>query len=304
MKEVRRMTGRQLMLLLILISNFAAHSFVRAQPGVPKMTSPLYGGGAREIGQTSNGLPPALKEAKIEQRLGEQVPLDLTFQDEAGRSVQLAQYFKQRPVILTLVYYDCPMLCNQVLNALTGTLKAVPFTVGKDFDIVTVSFDPREKPELAAQKKQIYLEDYKQAGAEAGWHFLTGDEASIKKLTDAVGFHYKYDEATQQFAHASGIMIATPEGRLSHYFYGIEYAPKEVRLGLVEASQNKIGSPVDQLLLYCYHYDPATGKYGVIVMNVVRLAGILTVIGIGLLLFLMRRRLINPARRFAGGGAA
>lgn len=302
MKEVRRMTGNQLMLVLILIVGSTGTAL--AQPGVPKMTSPLYGGGARDIGQTSNGLPPALKEAKIEQKLGEQIPLDLTFQDETGRSVQLAQYFKQRPVILTLVYYDCPMLCNQVLNALTGTLKAVPFTVGRDFDIVTVSFDPREKPELAAQKKQIYLEDYKQAGAEAGWHFLTGDEASIKKLTDAVGFHYKYDEATQQFAHASAIMIATPEGRLSHYFYGIEYAPKEVRLSLVEASQNKIGSPVDQLLLYCYHYDPATGKYGLMIMKVVRLAGILTIIGIALLMLLLRRRLIDPTRGFAGGGAA
>ncbi|HVG39821.1 MAG TPA: SCO family protein [Pyrinomonadaceae bacterium] len=274
-----------------------------AQPGVPKMTSPLYGGG-REIGETSNGMPPALKETKIEQKLGDQIPLDLTFRDEAGASVQLKQYFNQRPVIVTLVYYDCPMLCNQVLNALTGALKAVPFAVGKDFDIVTVSFDPKETPELAARKKQVYLEDLKQPGAGAGWHFLTGDAAAIEKITDAVGFRYAYDEATKQFAHASGIMVATPEGKLSHYFYGIEYAPKEVRLSLVEASQNQIGSPVDQLLLYCYHYDPATGKYGPVVMNIVRVCGVLTIIGIGLMLLLLRKRLINPALRDAGGGAA
>lgn len=276
---------------------------VLAQPGVPKMTSPLYG--ARpESKQTANGLPAPLREAKIEQRLGEQLPLDLTFRDEAGRTVRLGEYFGAKPVMIALVYYDCPMLCNQVLNGLSGALRALSFDVGKEFDIVTVSFDPREGPEAATRKKQGYMQEYKRPTAATGWHFLTGDEASILKLTDAVGFYFTYDERTNQFAHASGVMIATPEGKLSHYFYGIEYAPKELRLGLVQASQNKIGNPVDQLLLYCYHYDPATGKYGPVVMNIVRVAGIATLVAFGILFWLMRKRLINPARRFAGGGAA
>lgn len=289
--------------LMVGVFCLAAAVVARSQPGVPKMTSPLYG--ARpESKQTANGLPPALRAAKIEQRLGEQLPLDLTFRDEAGRSVKLGQYFGAKPILIALVYYDCPMLCNQVLNGLSGALRALAFDVGKEFDIVTVSFDPREGPEAASRKKQTYMLEYKRPGAEAGWHFLTGDEASIRKLTDAIGFYFTYDEQTNQFAHASGVMLATPEGKLSHYFYGIEYAPKELRLGLVQASQNKIGNPVDQLLLFCYHYDPATGKYGPVIMNIVRLAGIITMIAIASLLWLMRKRLINPARRLAGGDAA
>lgn len=273
-----------------------------AQPGVPKMNSPLYGA-KPELKQTSNGLPSALREAKIEQRLGEQLPLDLTFRDEAGREVKLGQYF-DKPVVLAFVYYDCPMLCNQVLNGLTGALRALTFDVGKEFNVVTVSFDAREKPALAAEKKRSYIDEYKRAGAEGGWHFLTGDEESIERLTAAAGFGFTWDAPSEQFAHASGVMVVTPEGKLSHYFYGIEYAPKELRLGLVEASQNKIGNPVDQLLLYCFHYDPASGKYGPVVMNIVRLAGVATVIAIGVLLLLMRKRLVNPGRRLAGGGAA
>lgn len=285
-----------------LIATFCSAA-VEAQPGVPKMTSPLYG--ARpESKQTANGLPAPLRAAKIEQRLGEQLPLDLTFRDEAGRTVQLKEYFGAKPILIALVYYDCPMLCNQVLNGLSGALRALSFDVGKEFDVVTVSFDPREGPEAAARKKQAYMQEYKRPTAAAGWHFLTGDEASIQKLTDAIGFYFTYDEQTNQFAHASGVMMATPEGKLSHYFYGIEYAPKELRLGLVQASQNKIGNPVDQLLLYCYHYDPATGKYGPVIMNIVRVAGVATLIAIACLMWLMRKRFINPARRFAGGGAA
>ena len=176
-------------------------------------------------------------------------------------------------MILALVYYRCPMLCTQILNGLESSLKAVSFNPGKDFEVVAVSFDPKDTPETAAAKKQMYLRRYGRPGTANGWHFLTGDEANIKALTDAVGFHYKYDPATDQFAHASGIMVADPRGRLSHYFYGVEYAPRDVRLGLVEASQNKIGNPVDQILLFCYHYDPATGKYGAIAMNMVRFAG-------------------------------
>jgi protein SCO1/2 len=259
---------------------------------MPQPSSPLYG--ARpETGKVSTGLPPALQKVGIDQRLNEQVPLDAVFKDESGNTVQLGQYFGKRPVVLSLVYYSCPMLCNQVLNGMVGTFKALSFKPGEEFDIVTVSFDSRETPALAAAKKKTYV-DYLPAGSRLkamnGWHFLTGDEANIRRLTEAVGFRYNFDAATNQFAHASGIMVLTPEGKLARYFYGIEYSPKDLRLGLVEASANKIGSPVDQLLLYCYHYDPATGKYGAVVMNMVRLAGIVTVVGmVGLLLFLRRR---------------
>ena len=235
-------------------------------------------------------LPAPLRKVGIDQRLNNQVPLDLVFRDEQGQQVRLGQYFGQKPVILALVYYDCPMLCTQVLNGLTGSLKALKFDVGREFDVVTLSFDPREGPEMARQKKEAYLARYGREGTGAGWHFLTGDEASIRALTEAVGFYYAWDEETKQFAHASGIMLLTPEGRLSRYFYGIEYAPKDVRLGLVEASNNKIGSPVDQILLYCFHYDPQTGRYGFAIMNAIRLLGLMTFFGLALLIFIMKRR--------------
>jgi len=240
---------------------------------------------------TENGLPEPLREVKIEQRLNEQVPLDLQFKDETGRTVQLREYFHgSRPVILALVFYKCPMLCNQILSGLTAGLRAQSFDAGREFDVLTVSFDPRETPELAAEKKQSYLERYNRPGTERGWHFLTGDEMNIRRLTDAAGFRYNYDEKTNQFAHASGIMLLTPEGKLSRYFYGVEYNPRDLRLGLVEASNNKIGSAVDQLLLYCFHYDPATGRYGPVVINIMRLGGVVTVLGIGALILVLRRR--------------
>jgi protein SCO1 len=242
-------------------------------------------------------LPAPLRRVGIEQKLNTQVPLDLVFTDEAGQQVRLGQYFGQKPVILSLVYYDCPMLCTQVLNGLTGSLKALTFNVGREFEVVTVSFDPREGAAMARQKKDGYMARYGREGAGAGWHFLTGDEASIKALTEAVGFYFAWDEETKQFAHASGIMILTPEGRLSRYFYGIEYAPKDVRLGLVEASNNKIGSPVDQILLYCYHYDPQTGKYGFAIMNAIRVLGFATFFGLALLIFFLKRR--DAGRRTA-----
>jgi protein SCO1/2 len=182
------------------------------------------------------------------------------------------------------------MLCNQVLNGLTGSLRTLSFDVGKEFEVVTVSFDPRETSQLAAEKKASYIARYGRPGAEKSWHFLTGDQKSIDALTQAVGFRYAYDPATNQFAHASGIMLASPDGRLVRYFFGIEYAPKELRLSIVEASANKVGSPVDQLLLYCYHYDPSSGKYGLVIMNVVRLGGVITVVGICFLLVFLRRR--------------
>lgn len=235
------------------------------------------------------GTPDMLKSVGIEQRLHEQVPLDLKFQDESGREVRLGEYFGKKPVVISLVYYNCPMLCNQVLNGLVGTMQALKFNAGQEYEVVTVSFDPRETPIDAGQKKATYLKRYGRAGAAEGWHFLVGSPESIKALTDAVGFHYAFDEKSNQFAHASAIMLATPEGKLSHYFYGIEYAPKDVRLGLVEASANKIGSPVDQLILYCYHYDPATGKYGPVVMNIMRAAGVATVFGVVALLLALRK---------------
>ncbi len=236
------------------------------------------------------GKPEALKEVKIEQRLNNQVPLDIAFRDETGRPVQLSEYFKAgKPVVLSLVYYECPMLCNQVLNGQVSMMGVLNFDAGKEYTAVTVSFDPRETPALAASKKQTYLKRYGREGTAAGWHFLTGEQPSIDRLTEAVGFQYAWDTDSNQFAHASAIMVLTPEGRLSHYFYGIEYAPKDVRLSLVEASAGGIGSAADQLLLYCYHYDPTTGRFKP-VMAVIRAAGGLTVLGLGALLFVLMRR--------------
>ena len=233
---------------------------------------------------------PLFEMSGIDQKLDAQVPPDLVFRDETGRTVKLGDYFGTKPVILSLVYYDCPMLCTQVLNGLAGSLKALTFNAGEQFLVLTVSFDPRETPELAAGKKKAYLEHYSRPGAAEGWHFLTGSESSIEALTHAVGFRYRYDAEKAQFAHASGIMVLTPQGRLSRYFYGIEYAPRDLRLGLVEASNGRIGSPVDQLLLFCYHYDPATGKYGAVVMNFVRLGGAATVLTLGTIVVLFLRR--------------
>jgi protein SCO1/2 len=214
----------------------------------------------------------------------------LTFRDEANRPVALSSFFHGKPVLLALVYYRCPMLCTQILNGVVSSLKAVSFNPGSDFEVVSVSFDPKDTPELAAEKKISYLRRYGRANTANGFHFLTGDEASIKALTDAVGFHYKYDPITDQFAHASGIMILTPEGRISRYFYGVEYAPRDVRLGLVEASANKIGTPVDEVLLFCFHYDPGTGKYGAIAINLLRGAGAVFVLICGAFLLLAWRR--------------
>ena len=264
-----------------------------AQPGVPQPSSPLYGARPHS-GDVSTGLPAAVKEVGIDQRLNEQVPLDAVFKDEQGREVRLGEYFKGKPVVLALVYYSCPMLCNQVLNGMLSSVRQVPFNAGEEFQIVAVSFDPRETPQLATAKKQTYVKAYNRASGEAGWHFLTGDAANIKRVTDAVGFRYKWDDKTNQFAHASGMFVLTPEGRLARYFYGIEYRPRDVRLSLVEASQNHIGTPVDKLMLYCYHYDPATGTYvGAAVMNVMKVAGVITIGLIAGMLLMLRKRGIH-----------
>jgi protein SCO1/2 len=238
----------------------------------------------------ANQTPGSLQGIGIDQRLNESLPLSLPLRDEAGRAVTLGDYFGKRPVVFALVYYNCPMLCTQVLNGLLASLNVMSLEAGKDFDVVAVSFDPRDTPASASAKKEAYLPRYKHPAADAGWHFLTGDAASIETLTKAAGFRYRFDEKLDQFAHASAIMVATPEGRLARYFYGIEYAPRDLRLGLVEASAGKIGTPVDQILLYCFHYDPASGKYGAVVMNIVRLAGLLTVGAIALTAVLLSRR--------------
>ena len=243
--------------------------------------------------QNASTLPGPLKGVGFDQRLNEQVPLDLLFRDEAGQTVRLGDYIgtaSPRPTILALVYYECPMLCTVVLNGLLGSLRALSFNVGEQFNIVTVSFDPTETPSLAAAKKKEYVKRYGRPGATAGWHFLTGEETAIEQLTQAIGFRYTYDPETEQYIHASGIVVLTPQGKIARYFYGIEYAPRDLRLGLVEASANKIGSPIDQVLLFCYHYDPITGKYGLLIMNVIRVAGFATVLSLGTLIVVMLQR--------------
>jgi protein SCO1/2 len=246
--------------------------------------------------RVSTAVPPAgqmpelLQEVGLDQKLNTQVPLNLRFRDEDGRVVTLGDYFGKRPVILTLNYFECPMLCTEVLNGLVSALGVMNFSVGKEFDVVTVSFDPRDTPERARQKKAAYLGRYKRPGSESGWHFLTGSDHEIAALTRAVGFRYAYNAKAGQFAHASGVMVATPEGRLSHYFYGIEYGPRDLRLALVEASDHKIGTAVDQVLLACFHYDPSSGRYSMAVMTAVRAAGLAMVGLIAGAIVLMRRR--------------
>jgi len=234
--------------------------------------------------------PAALRDVGIDQRLGEALPLDAPFRDESGHAVTLGDYFGRRPVVLVLTYFECPMLCTLVLNGLTKALKTMAFEPGKEFDVVAVSFDTRDTPESAAKKKATYLADYGRVATAGGWHFLTGDADAIARVTAAVGFHYKWVPEEQQFAHAAAIMVATPDGRLARYFYGIDYAARDLRLGLIEAADDKIGSAVDALLLFCYRYDPATGKYGAVALDLVRLGGVATVLAIGAFMAVMFRR--------------
>ncbi len=256
--------------------------------------SPLYAPKTYDPSQmSSNGLPEALQSIGIEQKLGDKLPMDVELKDEDGRAVKLGDYFsKGKPVIIAFVYYECPMLCNQVLNGLTGALKGINFDAGKDFDVLAISFDAREndKPELAKNKKAGYVERYGRQGSENGWHFLTGSQASIDQVTKAAGFSYKWDEKSNQFAHAGGIMITTPDGKLARYLYGIDYAPKDLKFGLMESAESRVGNPAEQLLLYCYHYDPSTGKYGLAILNVIRLGAIATLIGMGAMALVFWRR--------------
>ncbi|MCI0392261.1 MAG: SCO family protein [Acidobacteria bacterium] len=254
--------------------------------------------GLRAQAQPAGVRPPVLKDVGIDQLLNNQVPLDLEFRDENGRTVKLAEYFKEKPVVLSLVYYDCPQLCTQVLTGLLGTLKTLPMIPGKEFVNLTVSFDPRETPELAGAKKAEYMNRYKKPGAEAGWHFLTGDESAIQALTKAVGFRYVWDPVSKQYAHASGIMVLTPQGRVSRYFYGIEYAPRDLRFGVIDASAGKVGSLADRIIFYCYQYDPERGTYGLVVMRLLRIFALMTLTTLLALFLYLRRKEKQKAARW------
>jgi len=291
---------RTLFALLVLL--------VAAEPVAAQMTGAPMPGYRYEAAAPASAIPKPLREIGFEQRLDQPLPLETTFRDEQGRAVSLASYFGSKPVILSFVYYDCPMLCSQVINAMTATLRTMSLQAGRDFEVVLVSFDPRETPALAADKKTEYLARYDRPGTAGGWHFLTGDESSIRRLTDAAGFKYTWDEDTKQFAHPAGIIVATPDGRPARYLFGIEYGPRDVRLALVEASEGKVGTPVDAFLLYCYHYDPMTGRYGLLIMRMLRVAGLATVLALGSFIVVMirrekRARTLVPPTHFAPGTA-
>jgi len=243
--------------------------------------------------------PPGLKNVGIQQNLNGQIPPDLVFRDETGKTVHLGDYFGQKPMILSLVYYRCPMLCGEVLSGLSSALKVLKFNVGDEFNVLTVSFDPKDTSEIGAAKKAEYMERYGRPSAAQGWHFLTGPQDSIDALTKAAGFQYQYDPKTEQFAHSTAIMILTPEGKIAQYYYGVEYVPKDLRLGLIQASENKIGTITDQILLYCYHYDPTTGKYGAMISRILQLSAMATVLILGVFMTLLFRHGSDAEHRAA-----
>jgi protein SCO1/2 len=270
------MTRRRLTLVipLLFLLNGIGVARASAQPTGPLMVPPP--------GKAAQERIPLLKDVDVVQKIGNQIPLDTPFVDEYGKDVTLGDYFGKRPVVLALVYYECPMLCTQVLNGAFSSMEAMPFTAGKDFDLLVISFDPGETPALALDKKKAYFERYRRPGSDSGLHFLTGRPESIKRITEAVGFKYAYDEAIDQFAHPALLTVLTTGGEVSRYLFGIEFAPRDLRLALVDAGQGHLGSVVDQALLFCYHYDPETGKYGFVIMRLIRLGGILTVAALGL----------------------
>lgn len=287
---ISALTKLRLFTVLIVLLTTGSISAQRVEHYNSPLYAPkVYDPSAPEV---SAGLPKALENVGITQRLNEQLPLDAVFKAEDGSEVKLGSYFGKRPVIIAFVYYECPMLCNEVLNGLTGSLKSLNFDAGKEFDVIAVSFDAREndKPELAKNKKDGYMKRYGRPGTENGWHFLTGTQREIDKITSAAGFAYKWDEQTNQFAHGGGIMIATPEGRLSRYLYGIDYAPKDLKYGVMESSESRIGTLAEQLPLYCFHYDPSTGKYGLSILKVIRIGGVVTLLGLGAMIFVFWRR--------------
>ena len=243
-----------------------------------------------DAGDPAQARPGLLKQVGIDQHLNQQIPLHLVFNDETGREVQLGEFFGKRPVILAMVYYECPMLCTQVLNGLVSALGVLKFDVGREFDVVAVSINPRETPALAAQKKQVYVERYKRPESAAGWHFLTGKEENIRQLAASVGFRYAFDPAIQQYAHGAGVEVLTPRGVISKYFYGIEFSARDLRFGVIEASDERIGTPIDDVLLLCYHYDPSTGKYGAATIDAIRVGGIVTLVALLSFMFISLRR--------------
>ena len=234
--------------------------------------------------------PELLKDVTIDQRLNNSIPLDLKFRDEHGQPVTLGQFFTGKPVVLSLVYFSCPMLCTEELNGLDRSLKLLPMSIGKDFEVVTVSIDPTDQPILAEAKRDLYTGMYGRPGAAAGWHFLTGENSQIKSLADAVGYHYAYDAQSKQYAHAALLILLTGQGTVSRYLYGVNYPSRDLRLALEDASNGKIGSPVDQILLFCYHYDPHTGKYGLVISRVIQLGGGITILAIAMLIWFLSRR--------------
>jgi protein SCO1/2 len=256
----------------------------------PALASAQGRGPAAAPGLPADARPSALRDIGFDQNLGARIPADITLRDEQGREVRFGDLTGPRPLVLTLVYYECPMLCTLTLNGLMSALETLSFTPGREFDVVTVSFDAREGPELAAAKKKAYLDKYGRPGAETGWHFLTGDAAQLERLTKAVGFRYAWDEETRQFAHPAGVMVVTPDGVIARYLYGIEYAPRDLRFGVIEASQNKIATALDRVALTCYRYDPMTGKYGLLTLRLVQAGGIATLLALGTFITVMRRR--------------
>ncbi len=248
--------------------------------------------------------PAILEKVGIDQKIGQQLPLDLQFVDDHGRTVRLGEYFGARPVVLALAYYECPMLCTQVLNSMTGSLKTLSFDAGKDFDVVVVSINPREGPGLASEKKAAYLDHYGRPQTAGGWHFLTGQEPAIRALADAIGFRYAFDESIQQYAHGAAIYVATPKGVVARYLIGIDFSPRDLRFALVEASNNRLGTVADQMLLFCYHYDPSTGRYGAIALRSVRVGAVATVVGFLTFLFVSLKQERRDSRLRRASGAA
>ena len=273
------MKARFRLIALTVMALWAVPAPVRAQGLAPA-----------DAGDPAKAKPGLLSQVGIDQHLNQQVPLHLVFNDESGREVQLGEFFGKRPVILAMVYYECPMLCTQVLNGLVSALGVINFDVGREFDVVAVSINPKETPALAAQKKQVYVDRYKRPQSAAGWHFLTGKEENIKQLAAAVGFRYAFDPAIQQYAHGAGVELLTPKGVIAKYFYGIEFSARDIRFGVIEASDERIGTPIDDVLLLCYHYDPSTGKYGAIALDAVRIGAVATMLGLGTFLFVSLRK--------------
>jgi len=284
---LRQSFSRRLALVVcILLSAFCITGIrlsAQQQPGMP-------GSMGMSGGIVASNVPPRFQEVTFSQRLGDRLPLDARFTDEEGRGVTLGNYFGKKPVVLAFVYYQCPMLCPLVMNGISSALKVVPFTAGQEFDVVLISFDARDTPAAANAKKRAHLQHWAVPETASGWHFLTGEEAEIRRVTSAAGFTFEWDDTTQQFAHVSGLLVATPDGRLSRYFYGVEYSPRDLRLALVDSSQGHLGTVVEELLLYCFHYDPSSGRYGAVFMNIMRLGGVLTVGLVAGFIVLMRWR--------------